>query len=78
MAFVSRWYTGCMTETTDHLGKVRAAAVKLRRAERTRTKAVAALADAIRAAEAAQIRPGAIIEASGLPRASFYRLKGGQ
>lgn len=67
-----------MAETTDYLAVVRVAAKKLRRAEQAKERAQAELVTAIRDAEAAQIRPGAIIEASGLPRASFYRLKGSQ
>jgi hypothetical protein len=65
-----------MAETTDHLATVKAAGSKLRRAEQARAKAQAALLAAIRDAEAAQLRPAAIIEASGLPRATFYRMKG--
>lgn len=61
---------------TDHLAAVRAAARKVKRTEQERVKARAALLDAVRAAEAAQLRPAAIIEASGLPRATFYRMKG--
>jgi hypothetical protein len=64
-----------MTETTDHLVAVKQAAAKLRRADKARAKAHAGLVAAITAAEAAKLRPGAIIEASGMPRASFYRLK---
>lgn len=63
---------------TDHLAAVRAAARKVKRTEQERVKARAALVASIRDAEAAQLRPAAIIEASGMPRATFYRLKGGQ
>jgi hypothetical protein len=76
---VSSWYNEPMSETTDHLAAVSSAAAKFRRAEQARDKARAALLDAIRAAETAQLRPAAIIEASGLPRATYYRsLKGSQ
>jgi hypothetical protein len=64
-----------MSETTDHLGAVRAAAAKLRRAEQARAKAQEALADAIRDAEAAQLQARAIIEASELAPATYYRLR---
>ena len=67
-----------MTETINHLAAVRKASAKFRRAEQARERAQANLADAIRAADAAKIRPQEILKASGLPRASFYRLKGGQ
>jgi len=68
---------GCMSEP-DYLAAVKAAGRRLRRAEQARERAQAELLAAIRAAERAQLRPAAIIEASGLPRWSFYRLKGGQ
>jgi hypothetical protein len=67
-----------MSDTPNPLVRVRKAAAKVKRAEASKAKAQAELVTAIRAAEAASIRPGAIIEASGLPRWSFYRLKGGQ
>lgn len=63
---------------SDYLGAVKAAGRKLRRAEQAREQARADLVAAIQAAEAASIRPAAIIEASGLPRWRFYRLKGSQ
>jgi hypothetical protein len=68
-----------MSETVDHLAAVKRAATKLRRAEQAREQAQAGLVAAIEAAERTkQYRVGAIIKASGLPRASFYRLKGSQ
>jgi hypothetical protein len=68
-----------MSEIPDDLARVKAAGRKLQRADKAREKALAALTDAVRAADAAQYRRRAILEASGMPRASFYRLlKGGQ
>jgi hypothetical protein len=65
-----------MGETTDYLAAVKVAGRKLRQAEQARDKARRALLAAVEEAAAAQIRPAAIIEASGLPRATFYRMKG--
>ena len=73
-----------MGATVDHLAAIRTAARKLKRAEKAkeraeqaRDRAQAELMTAIEAAEAAELRPAAIIRASGMPRWRFYRLKGG-
>jgi hypothetical protein len=67
---------------TEHLRAVRDAARKLKRGDQRRAQArakeLAALNAAIEAARAAGYQPRAIVKASGMPKASFYRLKDGQ
>jgi hypothetical protein len=63
--------------TRDYLAAVKRAAAKLQRVEKERERARLELMAAVRAAEAAQLRPSAILRASGMPRATYYRaLKG--
>ena len=63
--------------TRDYLAAVKRAAAKLQKAEKAREEARLGLVTAVRAAEAAQLRPSAIQHASGMARATYYRaLKG--
>jgi hypothetical protein len=85
---VSQCYNLFMADTQatrDYLAAVKRAAAKLQKAEKAREKAEKAreearreLLTAVQAAEAAELRPQAILRESGLTRASFYRLKRGE
>ena len=77
---VSLCYNMFMADTRathDYLAAVKRAAAKLRRAEKAREEARRELVTAVRAAEAAKLRPSAILRASSMSRATYYRaLKG--
>jgi hypothetical protein len=63
--------------TRDYLAAVKRAAAKLQEAEKAREEARQELVTAVRAAEAAKLRPSAILQASRMTRATYYRaLKG--
>ena len=74
---VSLWYDSSMSGT-NHLVAVRAAAREVKAAEAKRRQAKQQLAEAVRAANSAGIRPKLLQQESGLPRATYYRvLRGG-
>ena len=70
-------FMGDTQASRDYLAAVERAAAKLQRAEKAREEAREELVTAVRAAEAAKLRPSAILRASRLARATYYRaLKG--